>query len=324
MKTPKAISIIGLIAAAMLLFPGFHNCFAETFLELRPGHSTKAEADKKLGPPIKEVIKGTQYDYQPQLDASRLSVTFHRGTNVIKSIDIYSGEPYTKGEYQEWLQLGTQAKTSRDKDGHLVEHYLQKGVALHFAGQDDTSVVAYISHYDVTRARPTPPLKGPKDAHYYDQEADQAIKAKDWRQAKQLIEEGLRRYPNSDDLWHTRAKYYLKTKSEPREVRSSEVMRSMFRAYKLNPSGKHAAEMGWFHKDLNNDCTLALSYFKEAEAKGYATEEPSLLYWMGMCYEDLGMYNSARSSYRRFLNMAPGHEKHPEAERGLDRLRSRY
>jgi hypothetical protein len=36
------------------------------------------------------------------------------------------------------------------------------------------------------------------------------------------------------------------------------------------------------------------------------------------------MFTSAETYYRRFLNTASGHEKHSEAERGLDRLRSRY
>jgi tetratricopeptide (TPR) repeat protein len=94
----------------------------------------------------------------------------------------------------------------------------------------------------------------------------------------------------------------------------------MFRAYKLSPSGKYAGEMAWLHLQFNKDCTLALSYFEEAERKDYARERPDLFYWMGACYENIGMYNSAKTYYRRFLDTAPGHEKQPEAETALGRL----
>lgn len=310
-----------LIAAMVLSLPDIRVSFGASFLELQPGSSTKSDVDRKLGAPIKEIIKGVQYDYPPQMDAARLSVTFYRETKIIKSIDIYSEAPYTKSEYQKWYQLGNPPTSKHDQKGHLIEFYSAKGIALYFAGPNDTSIVKSISHYDITEAKQTPPLDGPNDAQYYEKQADQALDRKDWHKAKKLIDEGLRLYPNFAELWHTRAGYYFRAKNEPAATRGNEALNSMYRAYKLNPSGEFAAEMGWLHKEIHNDCTLALSYFEEAEKKGYARERPGLLFWIGSCFEQIGMYFSASDYYNKFLKLVPQHKKRLEAERAVTRLR---
>ncbi len=345
MKISKAMAMMGLAVAAVLLSVP-HISIAETFMTLQPGRSTRSDAEKKLGAPIREVVAGVQYDYEPRLEARRLSITFHRKTGVIRAIDVYSRDPYLKDEYREWLQLGSPAETRRDDRGYLVEMYPQNGVALHFSGRSDNAAVEYIRHYDpappaaetptkkpvkkrrvkkpkkqVAQTRPPKPPQQLENAADYDREANIAINAKDWHKAKRLIAEGLRRYPDSADLWHTRASYYFKTKMDPREVRSREAIQAMYRAYKLNPTAEHSAEMGWLHLEFHNDCTLALSYFREAEKKGYAGEQPALFYWMGACYEKIGMYTSSKTYYKRFLDTAPKHEKRSAALAGLDRLR---
>lgn len=302
------------------------NCviLAGTFKGLEPGASTKGDADKILGQPKKEVIKNLRYDYSPDSsDTQRISVTFERNTKLIETINIYPKQTYSKAQYKEWLELMSAEKTEIDEIGNLVEYYISNGISLHFEGPDDTSAVRFFSHFDpASLAQKEPPKAkaGQKNERYYIEVSDDAIEKKDWTQAKNLILEGLQKYPNCAELWHSLAGYYFKSKSEPREVRASEAKRSMFRAYKLNPSGKYAGEMAWLNLQFHKDCTLALSYFKEAESKGYAKERPDVFYWMGSCYENIGMYNSAKTYYRRFLDTAPGHEKQPEAETALSRL----
>ncbi|MFO8091405.1 MAG: hypothetical protein R6U13_16315 [Desulfatiglandaceae bacterium] len=143
--------------AACLVLAHFVPCFAGTFLEMQPGVSTRADADSALGPPIREVVPGIRYDYRPQLDSRRLTLTFHEGTGVIESIDIYSEEPYSKVQYQEWLQLGRADRRDYDDRGNLVEYFPAAGVALHFSGQDEVSMVEFLRYFDPSSS--TDPLK---------------------------------------------------------------------------------------------------------------------------------------------------------------------
>jgi Tfp pilus assembly protein PilF len=308
-----------------LIFCFYYPAISGTFKGLEPGTSTKSDADKILGQPYKEVIRNIRYDYAPEnSDTQRISITFDSKSRVIESINIHPKQSYSKVQYREWLELKSPEKTEIDATGNLVEYYIKNGIALHFKGPDDTSAVRFFSHFDPASVgrMETPRAKGiQKNEKYYIDESDNALENKNWSHAKNLILEGLDKYPNSAELWHNRAAYYLRSKNEPRQKRISETTNSMFRAYELNPSGQYAAEMGWFHRELRNDCTLALSYFEEAEKKGYAKERPDLLYWMGTCYEKIGMFSSAKTYYSRFLDVAPSHEKRLEAETAIGRLK---
>jgi tetratricopeptide (TPR) repeat protein len=177
-----------------------------------------------------------------------------------------------------------------------------------------------MADFHTSFTKPTPPILV-KDERYYVRESDTALEKKEWKRAKQIIEEGLRKFPSNADLWHNRSLYYFRCKDEPKQIRPIEVQRSMQRAYKLRPSGKYAAEMGWLYRSLHGDCETALSYFEEAERKGYVKEKKTLLYIMGECYEKRGYIATAREYYRRFIDIAPENEKAPDARDRLLRLR---
>lgn len=304
--------VLGLWAAALvfLFVSGIGVCRAGTYLGLEPGVSTKAEADKALGAPIKEIVRDTEYEYAPQPDTRRVSIKFAKKTQVIESIDIYSQEPHLKRQYVEWFQLGSPEKTGRDERGRLVEYYGEAGMALHFAGPDEGSAVESFSHLaSAPQKAATSSVKtGQREERSYIDESKKAVSAKDWERAKNQIEEGLRFYPKSAGLWHSRAMYYFYTDAEPGEVRPKESTRSMERAYQLEPSGKHAAEVGWLYRELQKDCRKALPYFEEADRKGHGAQEPTLHYWMGRCYEEAGRLAEATIWYSRFIEASPNHE----------------
>ena len=496
MLSVKAARFAGIVTT-LLLLTAVSLCFGQAYTDLEPGVSTKRDVDKLLGRPVKELVRAVKYEYAPlQDDVLRVLVEFHGNGQVVKTIEIYPRDSYYKGQYLVWFELERPDKSMKDKNDRLVEYYTSDGVAFHYSGPDDSSVIEFFSYFDrssngsrsqagpvnvpsadgtgylliddfnqenkgsgaynysafskwnvaggtvdligngfwdyhpqnglhvdldgttrqggtlvsksgfslepgtyrlsfdlagnpfsgpnkvtvalgnsyredfhlavkapmkkVTRditvtspefaklsfkqdggdnegllldnvalrkisGSPSPvavvPKSIPEGVNYYLRKADKAIENKDWTEAKRLIDEGLRKYPNSANLWHTRATYYFKSTNEPGEVRAREAEQSIFRAYNLDPSGKHAAEVGWLNLQFHKNCLLSISYFEEAERKGYAGEMPSLLFWMGSCYEKTGMHSSARTYYRRFLDTAPGHEKQAEAQAALDRLR---
>jgi tetratricopeptide (TPR) repeat protein len=143
-----------LAAAACLCLAAF----ATEFEGLKPGASKKADADGVLGQPVREVVPGERYDYNPaKHDARRISIKFHRGTLVVETIDLYFKENHPKRQYQQWFKLGSPARTSIDANGNLVEYYLPSGLALHYTGPDDQSTVEFFSHFDQQASVQEPP-----------------------------------------------------------------------------------------------------------------------------------------------------------------------
>ena len=313
----KISQIIGLQCLLLLLIfvfgPG--GASAGTFRGLEPGVSTKSDVDAKLGKPIKAAVKGDRYEYDPgEPDTSRISMTFSGENQVIETIDIYSKEPYLKSHYKEWFQLGNPDRSAHDPLGNLVESYASAGIMLHFSGPSDASPVVCFSHYDTDAG-----TRGAKAEDVRVDEINKAIKAADFDRAKRLLEEAFQAFPDSPALWVTRAWYYLKANTEPAEIRPAEIQKSMERAYRMEPSGKHAADLGWVYVEVFKDCARALPYFEEAVQKGHAEKDPALHYWIGRCYEETGQHGRAGACYGRFLEAAPNHEYARDAE---DRLQS--
>jgi tetratricopeptide (TPR) repeat protein len=323
------IKVVPWVLMSLLLF-SLPTAVAGTFMKLEPGVSTKTDVDRILGRPTRVIAAGERYDYEKEkTQTRRISVQYYPKNMVVQRIDVYPIDSNTKAQYKSWLGLKQPQKKSKDMDGNLVEYYAAEGIALHCDGPDDTAAVRYFSHFDPAAPTPKkyppkmiPPLEDrPKDEEYYVKESDKALEEKNWARAKNIITQGLQKYPDYPELLHSYAAYYLKNKNEPLQKRIRESKNSMYRAYKLKPSGEYAAEMGWLHWYFHNDCILALSYYEEAEQKGLAKEKPGLLYWMGNCYEKAGMYTSAKTYYRRFLNTAQGHKMRSEATTALDRLK---
>lgn len=150
---------------------------AGTFEGLEPGRSTKADADAILGVPIREVMAGVRYDYDPtKYQARRISIQVDPASGVIQKIDLHLATSYQKADYQEWFGLTGATSARPDDNGNLVETYLPEGISLHFAGPDDSFSVAYFRHFDPRMASGSeggrsveaglvPPEKGEEKPH---------------------------------------------------------------------------------------------------------------------------------------------------------------
>ena len=138
-----------LLLILFFCFGFISHLYAGTYLGLEPGISTKKDADRVLGAPIKEVSKGIRYDYAAQkYDLKQLSVVFSKETSQVDCIYLYFLKSYSKPQLKEWFKLGVPTNTSLDTEGKLIEYYPQ-GVALYFSGPDDTAAVEYCSHFNL-------------------------------------------------------------------------------------------------------------------------------------------------------------------------------
>jgi len=139
------------IAWCALLVSFMHtSLYAATYDGLTPGVSTRQDAERVFGKPVKEVIPGKRYDYSGENhDASRISVVFDPASQIIQSISLYFKESYGRADFKKWFTLGEPLKNEIDEAGNLVEYY--QDVVLHYDGPDTKQRVAYITHFATLR-----------------------------------------------------------------------------------------------------------------------------------------------------------------------------
>lgn len=328
-KRPRAGSISGGVLVVMLLAP-VAALDAGTYKGLEPGSSTRAEVERVLGQPIRTVESGARYDYRPVgEDSARLSVEFDPRNERVVAIDLYFTEQYSKEDYRDWFELGAPSSTRRSASGNLVEVYDDAGISLHFTGSGGDSLVEFFRHFDPDRKlsdrqqpeprateTPVPAQPIPSEAQYI-RSAHDAEEREDWAGLGPIVEEGLREYPESAELWEMRGFFYFHNRSISRETRTRESLLSVERAYELDDSAERAAAVGWVHYYLLEDCGTAMDYFELAEPQ-YGSRNPTLLYYMATCFEEWRRARKAREYYSRFLDLAPND---PLADEARDRLR---
>jgi hypothetical protein len=137
--------IIFVFFSLFLVFPSLS--FSGVYKGLEPGVSKKSDADRILGRPIKEIVKGERYGYDPKgTGAHQLNISFNKQTQVIEGIEIFPESPTIKAKYQKWLGLKVPTVTQKHSNGNLVEYYANEGIALLYSGPQDTYPIAIFAH----------------------------------------------------------------------------------------------------------------------------------------------------------------------------------
>jgi tetratricopeptide (TPR) repeat protein len=313
---------------------------------LKPGVSTKADADRVLGAPIQEVRKGVRYDYPVKdEDALRVSIAFSPGSLVIETIDLYQVDLYDKAQYREWFKLGEPAKSEKDAQEHLVEYYLPQGIALHYLGGDSSTQVEYFSHFSPRRLgggssepSPKPDIGSVEDwlaaleseifdeeegsAFYYVIQSIRAVEKKDCRALKQIIDKSLEDHPETAEFWRLKFNYLRRCNQPPYKSVEDEIEEAAGQAFELDPSPWNAFNLGWVCQVLGGTYPNALVWYTLAE-KDPTFNDPSLFFFMAQCYEQLRRTADAASYYERFLQAAPSHPQAGEARQRLGQLKLR-
>ncbi len=339
-----------------LLFFFSSFAFGGTWKGLNPGVSKKADADRVLGSPIKEVIRGERYDYNPtSQDTSRISIKFNKNTQIIESIDIYMKIQYDRSRYKEWFELGEPAKKEMDANGNLVEYYLPQKVSLHYAGVKDSNPVEFFSHFAPSTlerekmAKPSPPTTPPppqqvpktvsppsqqipkslsppsqqarvQNRQYYETGAKQALDNKDFQKLRRILDEGLLYYPDSAALWSYEGGYYfLYNESGEFSFRREKALRALKKAVQIEPSGRCYVNLGLVYANMFKDYSSALDCY--GKAGDYVLSYPRTYYFMAICYEELNYLHLAVSHYEKFLQAAPNDQNAQDARNRLSRLR---
>jgi tetratricopeptide (TPR) repeat protein len=287
---------------------------AGTYSNLTPGLSTKGDADRALGQPVKEVVKEERYDYAPGgPDTERVSITFDRSTGRVESIEIHTRNLYGKKKYLAWFGLSRPKRVAKDDSGNLLEYYTPQGIALHFSGPEDSSFVLFFSHFD---PRPT---AGQTRQDFERAVLDAFYKKRDFALLKRVLNKGLRRYPESPRLWTFLAKYHFFKPDEKEKDWKERALSAASKALHLAPENpKHFVNIGYIYQEGFSDCGSAISYFKAGVSHGKL--DPRLYFHMARCYEELGESELAKRHFRMFLDVSPSCRLAPLARRQLDIL----
>lgn len=135
---------------------------AGNYHDLEPGLSTRADADRFFGPPLREIVPGERYDYPPDNDDTRrVSIRFDTVDGTILAIDVYPLAAQDAAKFREWFGLDEPGRADYDAEGNLVEYYDARGVALHFPGPDGTAGVRFFRHYVTAAPGGEPPPDDP-------------------------------------------------------------------------------------------------------------------------------------------------------------------
>lgn len=121
---------------------------AGSYKELKPGVSTRADADRFFGAPLREIVPGERYDYTPDNDDTRrISIRFDPEGQVIREIDIYPAATYFRDDFHTWFELDDPDRTEYNADGNLVEYYDAAGIVLRYAGFESGAAVTFFRHF---------------------------------------------------------------------------------------------------------------------------------------------------------------------------------
>ncbi len=121
---------------------------AGTYKGLEPGTSTRADVDRVLGAPVREIEADRLYEYDPRGTGRRISVRYRGSAQVVEFIELEPDEAYTRRDYAGWFGLGNPTVTRKDGVGKRVEYHLVQGVSLHFEGAAESSPVVFFRHFD--------------------------------------------------------------------------------------------------------------------------------------------------------------------------------
>lgn len=147
---PQAMrrSVLGRIIASLAAVAlGVVPCMAVTLLlGLEPGKSTRVDADRVLGQPVR--ASTTEVEYAPRGGSGPIVVTLRSDGSTIDRIDVQMAEPLRRDALAPSLNLPDAADGSRDTNQRRVEFYGSPNLlVLTYQGADVASGVASVGYY---------------------------------------------------------------------------------------------------------------------------------------------------------------------------------
>ena len=107
---------------------------------LDPGASTRAQVEKTLGRPVRQVSP-TLYEYPPGPGIGKIEVEYRAGSDVADRIELHFLTEVTQAALAKKLNLTSPQSQKRNAQGNLVEYFEVPALALTYAtGERDGGV----------------------------------------------------------------------------------------------------------------------------------------------------------------------------------------
>lgn len=137
----------GLLAGVAAVAFGVTPCTAVTLLlGLEPGKSTRTDADRVLGQPVR--ANSTDVEYAPRGGSGAIVVTLRSDGSTIDRIEVQMAEPVRRDALAPTLNLPATADGSRAAGQRLVEFYGSPNLlVLTYQGADVSSGIASVGYY---------------------------------------------------------------------------------------------------------------------------------------------------------------------------------
>lgn len=124
-------------------------CFGQSKYnnELQPGLSTRNDATRALGHPIR-TLSATQFEYRPGEGFERLVVEYRGGSAVIERIEAQFIKPVSRSAMIAALKLPEQSDAKKtNAQGKLVEYFREDALVLTYASAEASSGVKSLGYY---------------------------------------------------------------------------------------------------------------------------------------------------------------------------------
>jgi len=115
--------------------------------ELQPGVSTRRDAIRVLGQPIR-TLSTTLFEYTPPAGAEKLIVEYRRGSDVIERIESHFIDSFSRDAMIAALKLPQQADVRKtNAQGKLVEYFREDAIVLTYSSAEARSGVKSLGYY---------------------------------------------------------------------------------------------------------------------------------------------------------------------------------
>ena len=266
--------------------------FAGEYEGLTPGISTKSDADKVFGAPIRQGPSARQYDYSPDgHDLAGLSIRVQEN-GVIDRIHLIFQDAYAVDQIKEWFDLPAEPTGVETVNGQRVEFYERPGIKIVFAGQAPSGRVIQLTHVGTASAAAPARPAGisadacPAAAEQFAQEADPFIGRDQYAQAIGPLKKAATCDPEKTIYARMLAYAYWKTgdlKNAIATARQVVETTEDYIAYSI------LGNAYW----QEQDCRSAIPYLEKATRYNEDQGRLDHLEFLGVCYYNEGRLNEA-------------------------------
>ena len=293
----------------MLLVAAATPAWAGTFEGLTPGDACRGDVYATLGQPVRTGNNGLTCWFDAAPYKGKTIKTQFYTSGILKTLLLEPDTPYSKANYEKWLDLGTPDKQT-EKKGKRFNYYDEKGVALVQNGLDDAAPVTYFWHYRMGISRHNKRWNQLEDRFH------EAMAQDDCDGMREALRTGQKEYPKIAWFYVDEITWLLQCDSRGKQ-KTDRIIGLAEKGVRLNPVDESYKFLGYAHVSITKDPAKALAAFNHINQDS----NPDVHVYMGGAHQKLGHKAKARKHYKAYLKALPDGKLAGTAKKGLRQLK---